>query len=474
MKMNIIVGSLDIDQAVQYLSFNLAQRQKNDFGNTLTRKALTMDIRSRIDSHRMGAYQWTIIAIALFINSLDGYDMVAMAFAASAVTDDFGLSGSALGWLLAAAGIGIALGSLILAPRADRWGRRTVILLGLAIDLVGLVATALAPNFALLLAARILTGVGVGAILTCVTVLVSEFSNLRHRGLAVAIYASGYGLGAAACGWVAKSFGAWEIIFWVGAALTLVALALAWSIPESPDFLAARGDSAGVRRLALRLGLGSDIIVAPAQPSDASLRDVLSPAWRPISLRLWVAFALGSSAFGFASQWTPKLLDTAGLSAEQGILGGIMLSVGGTLGSLAFGTLTTRIRAQRLLIGCCLAAAVVLVAFISLSGTPLAMLVLGVVAGMFLNGCITGFYTVVPAAYPGALRASAMGAAIGVVRVATTASPILVGYLVDAGWTPFALYVLFAVLTVAGGVCLRGIREYRKVHTTPARERVLV
>lgn len=158
-----------------------------------------MDIRELIDSSRMTGFQWFIIAIALFINALDGYDMVAMAFASTAVTEQFALTGGQLGWLLSSALIGIGLGSLFLAPLADRFGRRLLITLSLSIDLAGLVLTALAPSFGVLLASRALTGVGVGGILAGITVLVSEYSNLRFRGLAMAIYACGYGLGASLC-----------------------------------------------------------------------------------------------------------------------------------------------------------------------------------------------------------------------------------------------------------------------------------
>ena len=182
------------------------------------------------------------------------------------------------------------------------------------------------------------------------------------------------------------------------------------------------------------------------------------PELRSLTLRLWVAFALGSSAFGFASQWTPKLLANAGLSADQGIIGGIMLSFGGTLGSLIFGVLTTRVHARRLLIATCVTAAVTLVGFILSTNTPGLMFALGVVAGMFLNGCITGFYTVIPASYPSHLRTTGMGAANGITRLATLVSPILVGYLVDGGWSPLALYCAFAALTVVGGACLLGLR----------------
>ena len=145
--------------------------------------------------------------------------------------------------------------------------------------------------------------------------------------------------------------------------------------------------------------------------------------------------------FNFASQWTPKLLEQAGLDPEQSVLGGIMLMFGGTIGSLAFGLLTTRFTPRAVLIGFSGVAAVVLVAFISSTSFPALMFVAGVAVGMLLNGCVTGIYTVTPQSYPFRLRGTGVGVALGVSRFGAILGPVLVGYLVDNGWTPVALYV---------------------------------
>lgn len=364
-----------------------------------------MDIRELIDRSPMGARQWLIIAILLFLNALDGYDMVAMAFGAGPVSEEFALSDSSLGWLLSAALIGIGLGSFFLAPLADRLGRTTLITVSLIIDLVGLVLTALAPTFSLLLFFRLITGIGVGGVLVCVTVLVSEYSNLRFRGLAVAIYASGYGLGASFCGVIASTFDSWQPIFWVGATLTVVALILTVAVvPESADFLAARGRMDAVRTITAKLGLKGEVSVRPRTTHTASYKDLISPQFLRTSIKLWLAFSFIMFAYNFTSQWTPKLLTAEGLTAQQGIIGGIMLSFGGAIGAILFGLFTTRIDARPLLIAFCLFSSVVLVGFINSTAVPTLMFALGVGVGLSLNACISGLYTVTPEAYPSALR----------------------------------------------------------------------
>lgn len=425
-----------------------------------------MDIRKLIDNTPMSGYQWFIILIAAFINALDGYDLVSMAFAANTVVDAFGLSGAQLGWLLSSALIGVGVGAITLAPLADRFGRKQLIVFSMALNLVGLILTVLASTYTELLIYRVITGIGIGGILACVTVLTSEFSNNRFRGLAMAIYASGYGLGATLCGLLAASliptYG-WESVFVAGAALTAVALVLTvFLVPETPEALANKGRHTDLQNLARRLGKTDGIVEVTVQVREqadrARLSEVLTPRFLRTTLLLWAAFALITMAFNYANQWTPQLLTEAGLSAQQGVVGGIMLSFGGTIGSLIFGVLTTRFSARKILIAFAFLSAVVLVTFIYSTGLPVLMFAAGVAVGMLLNGCVTGMYTITPASYPFRLRATGMGTALGVSRIGAICGPLIVGYLVDAGWTPVALYTTAAGVAVLAGFAVLAIR----------------
>lgn len=192
----------------------------------------------------MSVYQWVIVAMATFLNALDGYDVLAMAFTATSVTAEFGLSGSQLGWLLSAGLIGMGAGALLLGPFADRYGRRNILLVALVLNGLGLFLSATAGSAVELGLWRVLTGVGVGGILATITVLTSEYSNQRNRGMAVSIYAAGYGVGATLGGMGATqlipAFG-WRSVFLTGAILTVVGIVLtALILPESVDYYRAR------------------------------------------------------------------------------------------------------------------------------------------------------------------------------------------------------------------------------------------
>ena len=88
----------------------------------------TLSLRAKIEQSPMSAYQWMIVAMAAIMNLLDGFDVLALAFTATAIRGEFGLTGIELGYLLSAGLFGMTAGSLFLAPLADKnWSSPIVI-----------------------------------------------------------------------------------------------------------------------------------------------------------------------------------------------------------------------------------------------------------------------------------------------------------------------------------------------------------
>lgn len=69
-----------------------------------------MHLREKIDSSPMSAYQWMIVIMAAIMNLLDGFDVLALAFTATNIRNEFGLSGEQLGYLLSAGLFGMTAG----------------------------------------------------------------------------------------------------------------------------------------------------------------------------------------------------------------------------------------------------------------------------------------------------------------------------------------------------------------------------
>jgi benzoate transport len=425
-----------------------------------------MNLRARIDAAAMTPYQWMVVALCVLLNCLDGFDVMAMAFTASSLTEEFALSGSELGVLLSAGLVGMAVGSLALAPIADVIGRRPLILISVGLATLGMLLSAAAPSAFLLGLARVVTGLGVGGILASTNVIASEYASARWRGLAIGLYTAGYGVGATLGGVAARAMLAdlgWRSVFVAGGVATGIALVLlVVLLPESVDFLVQRRPRQALERVNRILGrLGQPALTAlDAAPQPTGRRRSGNPGvllgadLRRSTLLIWVAFLATMFGFYFVNSWTPQLLVTSGLSEADAVTAGMMLALGGTAGSVLYGLVASRLDSRLVLIGFTVLSALTMVVFITSTALLTVALIIGVVVGALINGCIAGLYTITPAVYSTEIRSTGMGWAIGIGRIGAILSPMLAGRLLDASWTPVNLYVGAAVVVGISAVAL--------------------
>jgi benzoate transport len=440
-----------------------------------------MDLRERINNSKMSPYQWAIIGMCVLLNALDGFDVLAMAFTANGVTKEFGLTGSELGVLLSAGLVGMAIGSLCLAPLADIVGRRPMIIASVGAAGAGMLLAATANNMAQLGIWRFLTGLGVGCILACTNVIASEYSSKKRRGLTISIYTAGYGIGATLGGAAAVSLQSqygWRSVFVFGGISTLSILAvLLFLLPESVDFLVTkrpRNVLDRLNRIARKTGhpevdvLQDSQIVVKAKTNPIS--DLLTPANRRSTLLLWVAFFTTMFGFYFVNSWTPRLLVTAGMTESQGITGGLMLTLGGIFGSVLYGVLATKWNSKIVLVAFSVLSAVMIVVFISSASVILLALGAGVLVGMLINGCIAGLYTLAPALYPASVRSTGVGWGIGIGRIGAIIAPLITGALLDASWSAVQLYLAVGVVVLISAAAVGMIRSKEPVKSAPVEE----
>lgn len=440
-----------------------------------------MNLRARIDAAAMTPYQWMVVALCVLLNCLDGFDVMAMAFTASSLTEEFALSGSELGVLLSAGLVGMAVGSLALAPVADVIGRRPLILISVGLATVGMLLSAAAPTALLLGLARVVTGLGVGGILASTNVIASEYASARWRGLAIGLYTAGYGIGATLGGIAARGMLAdlgWRSVFVAGGVATGIALVLlVVLLPESVDFLVQRRPRQAVERINRILGrlgqtaITSEALTATPRPATRHRSGnpgvLLGTDLRRSTLLIWVAFLATMFGFYFVNSWTPQLLVTSGMSEADAVTAGMMLALGGTAGSVLYGLVASRLDSRLVLIGFTVLSAAAMVVFIMSTALLTVALVIGVVVGALINGCIAGLYTITPAVYGTEIRSTGMGWAIGIGRIGAILSPMLAGRLLDASWTPVNLYVGAAAVVAISAVALLFLRTGQAARTVP-------
>ena len=419
-------------------------------------------VQEQIDDTPMSGFQVLAVSVCLAINMLDGYDVLVMSFAAPFVAEEWSLSDTVTGLLLSSGLVGMALGSLFLAPLADVYGRRRMTLWSLAAVTAGMLASALAADHTQLIALRFLTGIGIGAMLASLTVVVSEYSSRRRRTFSLIVLQAGFPAGALLWGLVAVpiilGYG-WRWAFVFGGVLSglMIPVALA-ALPESLDYLITSRPPKALEKVnrvlkqmgkvpVKELGTGGQRRAQRARPGS-----LFQQGRARNTLLIWVCFFCTLLVFYFFMSWTPKLLIDAGLSEEVGLSGGIILNAGAIVGGIVLGLLASRIRLNWLQSGYALLGGGLLIAFGLYSGVLSAALILAFLVGFFGTGCIMGAYAAVPQLYPPEVRTTGTGMAIGLGRWGGVASPTVAGLLLDAGWNSAELYFIFSVPLFLAGI----------------------
>ena len=387
--------------------------------------------------------QWVTVAVTVGLNALDGFDVLSISFAGPGIAADWGVNQATLGWILAMELIGMSVGSMTLGMVGDKAGRRMTILFCLVLMAAGMFGAGHSAGVSELLAWRLLTGFGIGGMLAVTTAAVAEYSNLRWRGLAVALMVIGYPIGGIIGGIIVRyilSSGTWHDIFIFGGWATAAFIPIvALLVPESPVFLdrlRRPGALEKINRSLARFGHPPATELTPVAPaaSKQSLADIFKPDLVMTTILVTSAYFSLITSFYFLVKWVPNIVVDMGFepSAAAGVLA--WLNVGGATGGAIFGFAATRIQLRPLTIGVLIGAAA-MVFWFGRGADDLARLTIVVAcAGFFTNSAICGLYSLFAKVFPTHVRSTGTGFAIGIGRGGSVLGPVVAGYLFQAGF----------------------------------------
>jgi len=89
----------------------------------------TVDVTEVIERAKFGSLQLLILALCAWIALLDGFDTQAIAYVAPVIAEQWGIPMAGFGPIFSAGLAGLTVGAFVLSPAADRFGRKSVILL---------------------------------------------------------------------------------------------------------------------------------------------------------------------------------------------------------------------------------------------------------------------------------------------------------------------------------------------------------
>jgi len=199
---------------------------------------------------------------------LFGFDSGVINGTVDGLRQTFHSTSAEIGFDVASMLLGCAIGAFFAGRLADRWGRRTVLIISAVLFLLSALGAGFATTSAFFVAARVLGGFAVGAASVMSPAYIAEIASARYRGrLAtmqqIAIIAglfcaflSNYVLAKAAggsTGVLALGQSAWRWMFWMQAIPSLLFLLLLLPIPESPRFLVVKKRTADALAVLTRL-----------------------------------------------------------------------------------------------------------------------------------------------------------------------------------------------------------------------------
>ncbi|MDI2131604.1 MFS transporter [Yinghuangia seranimata] len=178
-----------------------------------------------------------------------------------------GVSSSAIAWVLTGNLLAAAVATPLIGRLGDLRGKKRYLLVSLGAVLAGSVLAALTTSFTMLVAARVLQGLGGGVVPLALSVVRDEFPRHRTAGSIAVIGATisvGSTFGSVMTGLIADRAD-YHLLFWLSAAVSAVSIALVWAIvPDSVRRRPGRVDLVGALTLS---GWLAALLVAVSQGS---------------------------------------------------------------------------------------------------------------------------------------------------------------------------------------------------------------
>ena len=435
------------------------------------------DALDRIPFRRAHVLILVLVASGALFDAIEQYNV---GLAAPLIAKQWSLSNSQVGLLTTLTFAGMALGSLIAGVTGDRYGRRITYMYNLALYTLGALLAAFAPNFEVLLVARLVVGIGLGGELNTGLTLVAELMPTKFRGAAVAtvnVAAGGLGifassaLGALLLGPLESALGgptvAWRWLLGVLALPALLVFVYRWFLPESPRYLLVEGKvqeaNAVLTRLAAnRLRAPMDMRITPyvtvTEGSRLSrqrvrLAEIFQGELARRTLVIWVVSAMTFGAQVTITVFMPTVLVSRGFDVGSSLAYTTVINIGGLIGAILASVLGYRLPRRVVLSYGAVVAVVVAIAF-GMSSQLTAILVLGGLLQLMFILLNTTTWIWAPELYPTRVRAFGTGASVTVALVSASLIPLLAGAIFDAAGA-VGMFVLVALMYAVMAVTVR-------------------
>ena len=381
-----------------------------------------------------------VAAVGFLVAMVDGYDTLMLAFIAPLISKEWSLGPQTVGAIFASSYAGAALGATVIGIAADRFGRKTMLIVSLALIGVFTMLCARSGSAAQLMVLRAIAGLGLGGALSATTAITAAHAPPQQRRAIVTRMFLGFPVGAIVGGAVTaavmSSLG-WRGVFLGGGICALLLI---------PLVMLSVGEAASDARNGTRVH------------SPRPVSELLSEGRaRSTALFLACVFLMLLTSY-FLVSWIPTVLTLNGVSPARAAMAAVFLNCGGVAGSLLLSFVVGRTTPLAPVI-VCLCAGAVLIALLGPSvATPeRTSFILVFAVGLLIIGAQGGIPALCVYLYPPSVYATAVGLSVACGRLGSILGPLIGGYLISArlGWNQ--LFLFAALPAIAAAVTMTGL-----------------
>ena len=321
-------------------------------------------------------YVSLIVALGGF---LMGFDASVISGVVKFIEPEFSLTKIQLGWAVASLSLTATFAMITAGPLSDRFGRKVILKIAAALFFVSAIASAFAPSFLMLVMARMLGGLGVGAALIIAPMYIAEIGPAKYRGRMVSLNQLNIVLGISVAfftnylilqaansdaDWV-QTLGVaqwnWRWMLGIEAIPALVYFICLSIVPESPRWLMMKG-RAQEATVILKRALGEQNAAQEIQQINKSISlehnqakgafmDLLKPSMRLVMIEgISIAILQQITGINAVFFYAPMIFEQTGLGTDASFLQAILVGITNVVFTLIAIALIDKIGRKSLLI----------------------------------------------------------------------------------------------------------------------------
>lgn len=449
-----------------------------------SKKGKYKTVGDALDGIGLTKAHWVILGLVLAGGFFDVFEQNAASITGPSLQMVWGLSESQVGLVATVTFLAMVVGGLATGALADRYGRKTMFNYNLAIYTLGGLVCAFAPGYEVLLAGRIVVGLGLGGELTIALPLLSELTPTFWRGRAVSLFNFGAGglgnvlaflFGSLIMGALAPALGgdamAWRWYYGLLAIPALLVFVIRRYIPETPRYYVSKGDIKSANRSLSRIASGhllhdcpvtdylsEDAVDEQAPDKKGSIFKEFAAVLSGKYLRNTLTVGIGSF-LSFGGQvgiltLMPIILVSRGYDIAGSLGFTAIMQGGAVLGTVLASYVNSHVPRRIVMSVCGVLAGLSGLGFAVFGTTLAGILIFGFLFNFFVLTCNTTVWAWAPELYPTKTRGTGTGVIVNSGMLGQAVMPVVATGIYASFGLPvlfgvvFAMYALLAVLAL--------------------------